>query len=146
MRQNWFFVINFKRTPVSRSISDLSKIEFFHIYIFFYLGFLSRTFTNRRTAGEKGEAMSLTTHYHFHSIHTYLDISQAIAAESSPLQIACSWYILMSKGYFVEHFFGRAKLPGFDVITLCMETSIIITLSHQMFSSRWAQKHYSKRS
>ena len=146
MRQNWFFVINFKRTPVSRSISDLSKIEFFHIYIFFYLGFLSRTFANCRTAGRKGEAISLSTHYHFHSIHTYLDISQAIAAEISPVQIACSWYILMSRSYFVEHFLGRANLRGFDFITLWMETSIIITLSHQMFSSRWAQKHYSKRS
>ena len=56
---------------------------------FFYLGFLSRTFTNHRTAGE-GEGISLTPHYHFHPLHRHLDISRAITAESSPLHIASS--------------------------------------------------------
>ena len=38
----------------------------------------------------KGEGISLTPHYHFHPLHRQLDISQAIAAESSPLHIASS--------------------------------------------------------
>ena len=50
---------------------------------FFYLGLLSRTFTNRRTEG-----ISLTPHYHFHTLHRHLDISRAIAVEGSPLHIA----------------------------------------------------------
>ena len=59
------------------------------IFFFFYLGFLSRTFTNHRTAGE-GEGISLTPHYHFHPLHRHLDISRAITAESSPLHITGS--------------------------------------------------------
>ena len=38
----------------------------------------------------KGEGISLTPHYHFHSLHGHLDISRAIAAKSSPLHIAGS--------------------------------------------------------
>ena len=38
----------------------------------------------------KGEGISLTPHYHFHPLHRRLDISRAIAAESSPLRIASS--------------------------------------------------------
>ena len=55
---------------------------------FFYLGFLSRPFTNHRTAGEGGGGISLTPHYHFHPLHRHLDIRRAITAESSPLHIA----------------------------------------------------------
>ena len=57
-------------------------------FFFVYLGFLSRTFTNHRTAGEGG--ISLTPPYHFHPLHRHLDISRAITAESSPLHIASS--------------------------------------------------------
>ena len=61
-----------------------------HIYIFFfYLGFLSRTFTIHGTAGEGGGYL-LTPLYHFHLLHRHLDISRAIAAGSSPLHIAGS--------------------------------------------------------
>ena len=48
------------------------------------LGFLSRTFTIHRTAGEEG-GLPL---YHFLPLHKHLDISQVITAESSPLHIA----------------------------------------------------------
>ena len=50
---------------------------------FFYLGFLSRTFTNHIWEG-----ICLSPHYHFHPLHRHLNISQAINAESSPLHIA----------------------------------------------------------
>ena len=53
----------------------------------FHMGFLSQTFTIQRTAGEGG-AISLTPLYRFHPLHRHLDISRAIAVESSPLHIA----------------------------------------------------------
>ena len=55
--------------------------------LFFYLGFLSRTFTNHRTAG-KGEGISLTLHYYFQPLFRHLDISREITAESTPLHVA----------------------------------------------------------
>ena len=51
-------------------------------FFFFYLGFLSRTLTNCRTAREGGR-------YFFNS-SLHLDISRAITADSSPLQITSS--------------------------------------------------------
>ena len=54
----------------------------------FYLGFLSRTLTNHRAAGE-GEGISLPPHY-FHTLHRHLHISRVITAERSPLHIASS--------------------------------------------------------
>ena len=59
------------------------------ITFLFYLGFLSRPFTNQRTAG-KGEGFSLTPHYHFHPSYRHLDISRVITAESLPLCIGSS--------------------------------------------------------
>ena len=38
----------------------------------------------------KGEGISLTPHYHFHSLHRHLDINQAITAGSSSLHIGSS--------------------------------------------------------
>ena len=57
---------------------------FFSIWIFFH--------EHSRITGlqGKGEGISLTPHYHFHPLHRHLDISRAIAAESSPLYIASS--------------------------------------------------------
>ena len=61
---------------------------FLNDVFFFYLGFLSRTFTNHRTAGEERG--------HFNSslplppLHRHLEISRAITPESSPLHIASS--------------------------------------------------------
>ena len=67
------------------------RLIFPHLFFFFFLclGFLSRTFTNHKTAGE-GAGISLTPHYHCHPLHRHLDISRAITAESSPLHIASS--------------------------------------------------------
>ena len=58
-----------------------------HYYnFFFYMGFLSQPFKNHSTAG-KEEGISLTHHYHLHTLHRHLHISRAITAESSPLRI-----------------------------------------------------------
>ena len=58
--------------------------HFFSIWVFFH--------EHSRITGlqEKGEGISLTPHYPFHPLHKHLDISRAIAAESSPLHIGSS--------------------------------------------------------
>ena len=73
---------------VSDHLSVLFQFVWLHIF-FFYLGFLSRAFTNHRTTREGGG-------YFFNSslplppASQTLDISWAITAESSPLHIASS--------------------------------------------------------
>ena len=52
---------------------------------FFYLGFLSRTFTNYWTAGE---ALFISPLYYFYPLCSYWDITGMITAESSLLHIA----------------------------------------------------------
>ena len=54
---------------------------------FFYLGFLSQQFTTIGLTG-KEKGIYLTPHYHFNPLHRYLDISQAVIVDSSPLHIA----------------------------------------------------------
>ena len=46
---------------------------------FFYLSFLSWTYSNHRTAGE-GDGVCLTPHHHFHPLHRHLDINLVIIA------------------------------------------------------------------
>ena len=58
---------------------------FFSIWVFFH--------EHSRFPGQqgKGEGIYLTPLYNFHPLHRHLDISRAIAAESSPLRIVGSW-------------------------------------------------------
>ena len=62
----------------------LTVTFFFSMWVFFH--------KHSRITGlqGKGEGVSLTPHYHFHPLHTHLDISREITAESSPLHIASS--------------------------------------------------------
>ena len=60
------------------------------LFFFLYRGIFSRPLTNYRTVGE-GKGISLTPHYHFHPLYRYLDIGQAVTAESSTLHIGRSW-------------------------------------------------------
>ena len=57
---------------------------FFSMWVFFY--------EHSQITGlqRNGEGISLTPHHHFHPLHRQLDISRAITADSSPLQIASS--------------------------------------------------------
>ena len=57
---------------------------FFSIQVFFHE---HSRFTGQQ---EKGEAISLTTLYHFHLLHRCLDISRAITTGRSPLHIGSS--------------------------------------------------------
>ena len=54
---------------------------------FFYLGFLSQTFTIHMAPGEGGD-IYLTPLSHFQSLYRHLDISRVSTAESSLLHIA----------------------------------------------------------
>ena len=68
-----------------RRLWKLRNVEiFFSMRVFFH--------EHSRITGlqGKGNGISLTPHYHFHPRHRHLDISQAITAESSPLQRASS--------------------------------------------------------
>ena len=58
-----------------------------NLQFFFYLGIFHE---HSQITGQKGkgEAISLTSLYHFHPFHKDSDISLAITAESSPLHIA----------------------------------------------------------
>ena len=58
---------------------------FFSIWVFFHEH--SRI---TELQGKGGGGISLTPHYHLHLLHSHLDISRAITAESSPLDIASS--------------------------------------------------------
>ena len=60
------------------------NIYIFSIWILFHE---HSQFTGQQ---EKGEAISLTSLYHFHPLHRHLDISRAITAGSSPLHLASS--------------------------------------------------------
>ena len=74
----------FLRTPFLMEVLRWPLQEFF-----FYLGFLSQTFTNYRTAGE-GRGHFFNSSSLPPASHTHLDISRAITAGSSPLHIASS--------------------------------------------------------
>ena len=58
--------------------------NFFSMWIFFHE---HSRFTGKQG---KGEAISLSALYHFDPLHKHLDISKAITAECSPLNIASS--------------------------------------------------------
>ena len=64
------------------SKNELKDFFFFSIWVFFH--------EHSRFTGQqgKGKGIYLTPPYHFHPLHRHLDISRAITAESSPLQIA----------------------------------------------------------
>ena len=59
-------------------------------FTFFYMGFFHG---HSRIAGLKrmSRDISLTPHYHFRLLHRHLDVSLAITAESSPLNIGSIW-------------------------------------------------------
>ena len=54
----------------------------FSIWVFFHKKHLRITGLQG-----KGEGISLTPHYHFHPLHSHLDVSRAVTAESTPLHI-----------------------------------------------------------
>ena len=73
--------------------SGLKMLETIITKPFFYLGFLSQTFTGKQG---KGDAISLTPLYHFHLLHRHLEFNQAITAESSPQHKAKFLQVIVS--------------------------------------------------
>ena len=96
MKQD-IFVIMAERQKTDVNISKVfiaqptcqKRIWCHDFFFFFYLGFLSRTFTIHGTAGEGGGYL-FNSSLPLPSLHRRLDISRAITAESSPLRIAGS--------------------------------------------------------
>ena len=86
-------------TPMQKS--DFSKVA--NQLFFFYLGFLSRTFTIHRTAGEGGGYL-YNSCLPLPPLQRHLDISREITAENSALRIAGSrtrtgnrWFLSASR-------------------------------------------------
>ena len=87
------------RSLVERVVfRSVYSLPFFSIWAFFH--------EHSRITGMQGngEDISLSPHYHFHPLHRHSDISRAIAAGSSPLQIASSptqvgnlWFLRASR-------------------------------------------------
>ena len=82
----------FTRQNSLKSVQNSLKSAHFWKDFFFFFSTWVFFHEHSRIAGlqGKGEGISLTPHYHFHPLHRRLDISRAIAAESSPLRIASS--------------------------------------------------------
>ena len=68
-----------------------SLIRMFHSRFFFSIWVFFHNHSRNTGLQKKGESISLTPHYHFHSLHRHLDISSAITTESSPLHRSSSW-------------------------------------------------------
>ena len=68
----------------NQNFEKLSVIIIFSIWVFFH------EYSQITEQQGKEQGIPLTPHYHFYQLQTHLDISQAITAESSPLQIARS--------------------------------------------------------
>ena len=60
------------------------RLANFFICFLFLSGF---SFTNIHKSRDRREGNSLNSHYHFHPLYRYLDISRAIIAESSPVHM-----------------------------------------------------------
>ena len=73
---------------------NTNSIENLCFFVFAFVFFTISVFFHEhsRITGlqGKGECISLTPHYHFQPLHRHLNISRAIAAESSPLHIVNS--------------------------------------------------------
>ena len=74
------------------SMQPIHRILSFFFFFFFFFSIWVLFHEHSQFTGEqgKGEGIYLTPLYHFHPLHRHLDISRAIAAESSPLHIAGS--------------------------------------------------------
>ena len=77
--------------PLSLYFTDIFMPNGKHLFTFFTYFFPSWVFFHEHLRitelQGKEEGIPLTPHYHFHPLHRHLDISWAIAAESSPLHI-----------------------------------------------------------
>ena len=67
---------------------DLPSTAVLGTIFFFLSGFFFDEHSRITGLQGKGEGISLTPHYHFHSLHRHLDINQGITTQSSPLHIA----------------------------------------------------------
>ena len=79
---------------------------YMYVYIYIYIFYIWVFFHERSWfTGQqgKGEGVSLIPLCRFHLLDRHLDISWAIAKESSPLHIASSWSIALSQSINLQH-------------------------------------------
>ena len=67
------------------------KTKFIELCLFFSMWVFFHEHSQITGLHRKRKGISLSLHYHFHSLLRHLDISQAITMESSPLHIVNSW-------------------------------------------------------
>ena len=84
VKLTWFYSVAKANLKDTIKVSPVQFFFFFSVWVFFH--------GHSRITGiqGKGEGISLTPHHHFHLLHWHLDISLAITAKTSPLDIARS--------------------------------------------------------
>ena len=108
-------------SPVKDFVRNLLK------EVFFFLDFLSWTFTVYRIAG-KGETISLIHLYHIESDPRHLDISWVITAESSLLHIAINrarTHIAINRARTVCLWFASAIRKPLSYAPCCVPSLIV---------------------
>ena len=93
------------KIPLSRGSFSEREVVFFSIWVFFD--------KHSRITGLQGkeEGIYLSPHYHFYTLHKHLEISRAITAESSTLNIASSRTMLLIRDvYLCIYFFSNSLL------------------------------------
>ena len=104
LKKHVYFPKEGSKNIIFKVVQVILSDYIFHIYIFFYLGFLSRTFTIHGTVGEGRGYFFKSPLPLLLASQTLLDISWAIAADSLPLHIASSrtqtrnlWFLSASR-------------------------------------------------
>ena len=94
------------QTPLSNPVKVCGNMRVFTMQImgFFSIEVFYHDHSRIKGLQGKGEGISLNPHYHFHPLHWHLDISRAIATDTSPLHIGCSrtwtgnlWFLSTSR-------------------------------------------------
>ena len=80
-----------KEAAVTSEFIMQNKLQYKdHSDFFFLQSFLSRPFTNHRTA-EEGRGYFFSSSLSLHPLHRQLNISRAVTARRSPLHLGSSW-------------------------------------------------------
>ena len=98
----WFCLINKLEQNVTAKVPIMCLLSYtlftgtcfaplkLSMYLFFPSWVYFHDYSRITGLQGKGEDISLTPHYHFHTLHRHLDISRVITTENSPLHIASS--------------------------------------------------------
>ena len=112
------------------------------LLFFFLSGFSFKNIHNSNEQQGKVKAISLTHLYHFHPLHRYIDISQAITAQSQqsdateePLVSQCKQLITMLCAFIISYMVA----PFLCMIVLTIYGRNFLTKKVILFSHHWSQ-------